>query len=601
MRAIATFAAIAFGMSFAYGWACLLMPPGRRHGLALGVVTLALSLGGLTLVMFWIAWLWPGRLSLAPILLACAVLGAVGLWLSRGTWQPDPILRSASRPHWRRSPALVVLAVAILLVSAGIVFNAVYWPFVDTDALAIYAPLGKTLYLTGALPVGDLYEGYPMMVPLAYAFTHGAAGGVNEYWARLVPSMMALGAIGAAAALAHEIRSARAGLLAAGLVVLTPLFDRWASSGYVDVPASFFFALSALAAWRWLDSRTGQDALLTGITAGLAMWTKSSALTLMVTLACLLLIAGWSRRRGGPAASAMPLRWSQVVLVVGGLLVTAGPWYARNLTVLGFFLPDTAWTELARRDLPTLLVMLHDWQEFQICGWLFVGGLVYAAARSVGADPSRKWGWITLLTFVLPFLAAWWWLASYDLRFLVTVVPLLGAMGGCMIDEIVEALAKRLRPGWGARAAWFGALLALAMAPLALHKTIDGKRAILHDPLMSDEDKHRVRLGGLYDLALAINRLPDGSRILGVPSLSLYHIDRGRFQALSEARSEDPPWSLAATYDYVVYRFPAGESAAWASSATPILLTDDGFSLYSTHTPGPSPSSGRVRARHAAL
>jgi len=605
VRDLGTLAAVTFGMTFAYGWACLLLPVGRRHGLTLAVVTLGLSLGGLTLVMFWIAWLWPGRLSLAPTLLACAILAAAGLWLPRRSLRPDPIATFAPWVGWTRHPALLVLAAAILLVSAGIVFNAVYWPFVDTDALAIYAPLGKVLYQTGALPVGSLYEGYPMMLPLSYAFTHGAAGGIDEYWAKLVPAVMALGAIGAAAALGREIRSARAGLIAAGLLVLTPLFARWASSGYADVPASFYFALSALAAWRWLDSRSRQDALLTGIAAGLALWTKSSALTLLVTLACLIVVAAWTGRRTRPSGSTMPLRWDQIALMVGGLLATAGPWYARNLTVLGFFLPDTVWAEVAPHDLPALLVMLRDWTEFQFCGWLFVGALVYAGARSARADASRARRWMLLLAFVLPFLAAWWWLASYDVRFLVTVVPLLGVTAACMIDEIAEGLAARLSPGWGK---WGVALLALAMLPLALTKAVDGKRAILRDPLMTDEEKHRVRLGGLYDVALAINRLPPGSRILGVPSLSLYAINRSRFQELSEARSEDPPWSLASSYDYVVYRIPPGASLGWLLPATPILQTDDGFFLFSTYTPampqtgptGNDPIAGGLRTTYAA-
>jgi hypothetical protein len=348
------------------------------------------------------------------------------------------------------------------------------------------------------------------------------------------------------------------------------------------VPASFYFTLTGLAAWRWLDSRTRQDALLTGIAAGLALWTKSSAIPLLVTLACLILIASWRGRRTGPSGSTTPLRWDQAALMAGGLLATAGPWYARNVTLLGFFLPDTAWTEVAPHDLAAVLVMLRDWPEFQICGWLFVGALAYAGARSAVAGSSRAKGWMVLLALVLPFLAAWWWLASYDIRFLVTVVPLLGVAAASMIDEIVEGLAVRLSPGWGK---WAAALLTLAMLPLALYKAVDGKRSILRDPLMTDEEKHRVRLGGLYDVALAINRLPPGSRILGVPSLSLYAIDRSRFQELSEARSEDPPWSVASSYDYVVYRIPPGASLGWLLPATPILQTDDGFFLFSTHTP----------------
>jgi hypothetical protein len=188
------------------------------------------------------------------------------------------------------------------------------------------------------------------------------------------------------------------------------------------------------------------------------------------------------------------------------------------------------------------------------------------------------------LAFVLPFLAAWWWLASYDVRFLVTMVPLLAAIAGCMLDEAAGRFGDRLHPGWARRAGWAGALLALALMPLALHKTVDGKRAILRDPLMTDAEKHLVRLGGLYEMALAVNRLPDGSRILGVPSLSLYHIERARFPVLSEAASQEPPWSLAERFDFVIYRFSPGAVPGWAEATTPILETGDGFSLYSTRT-----------------
>jgi hypothetical protein len=319
--------------------------------------------------MFWIAWLWPGRMTLAPTLLVCAILDAAGLWCSRASWRPDAMARSDPWSSRRRNPLLFVLAAAILLVSAGIVVNAAYWPFVDTDALAIYAPLGKGLVQTGSLPVGDLYEGYPMLV--SGVCLHASGVGVNEHWAARAGRH---GPAHRRRRPGREMRSARAGLIAAGAVVLTPLFNRWASSGYVDVPASFYFALSALAAWRWLESRAWQDALLTGIAAGLAMWTKSSALTLLVSLACLVLIQWWkvSRRSDG----ALSLRWGEVALLAGGLLATAAPWYVRNLTVLGFFLPDTAWTELAQRDLPTLLVMLRDWRQFQLSGWLSPGHTV---------------------------------------------------------------------------------------------------------------------------------------------------------------------------------------------------------------------------------
>jgi hypothetical protein len=99
---------------------------------------------------------------------------------------------------------------------------------------------------------------------------------------------------------------------------------------------------------------------------------------------------------------------------------------------------------------------------------------------------------------------------------------------------------------------------------------------------MTDAEKHRVRLGGLYDLALAINELPAGSRVSGVPSETLYHTDQTRLGAVSQATTDGPPWSLACTYDYVAYDFHAKATPEWMSVAIPILNTNDGYYLYST-------------------
>ena len=579
MQALAVVGALGLAFASAYGFARALLPSSRRDPLTLSVTTLGLSLGTLTLVMFWVAVLWPGRLTLAATIGPCIVVAGAGLWMEWKHRRADGREVAGTGPAAGWDPFSVALAVAIVLISAGIVFNAVYWPFVDSDALAIYAPLAKRTFESGALPVGNLYEGYPMLVPLAYAYTHWAAGSVNEYAARLVPAVMAVGAVGTAGALGKEMRSPRVGLGSAGLVILTPLFGRWASSGYVDVPASFYFTLTALFAWRWLKSPGWQDALLTGVFAGLAMWTKSDTLTLGVSLTLLVGLRWWQSRR---AADSAALRWPQVALMAVALMVVAAPWYVRNLTVLGFFLPDTAWTSLARRDVASLLVMLRDRGHFLASGWLFTASLLYAGARTMVEGLQRPTAWVVLLGLVIPFLGAWWWWASYDARFLVTLVPVMSVLAASMLDEAASFVATS---GWHRRTAWLGALAVLILTPFAFQKTVEGKRAILRDPWMSDSEKHHERLGGLYDLALQINLLPVGSRVVGVPALSLYHIESARLNELSQALPDGPPWDWGAAYDYAVYVFRQNRPS-WYSSATPIWISDDGYHVYSTRPPG---------------
>jgi hypothetical protein len=195
--------------------------------------------------------------------------------------------------------------------------------------------------------------------------------------------------------------------------------------------------------------------------------------------------------------------------------------------------------------------------------------------------------WTVLLAFVLPFFAAWWWWASYDVRFLVTIVPTLSVMAAVAIDDVATRVQARIPLPWRTRAAWLGAAALAALAILPMQQAVQGKRAIFQNPFMTDLEKHRVRLGGVYDLALAINRLPEGSRVLGVPALSVYHLDRRHASGVSLAASEAAPWDVDAGYDFVVYDFGGEEKPGWAAAATPILETDDGYSLYSTEADGP--------------
>jgi hypothetical protein len=571
---------VGFGLTCGYGYACWLLPERRRTTLILVVATLGLSLGMLTLVMFWIALLFPGRLDLEGVLGVCVLCSGLGLWLSRGRWLPWAELSPPRWSFWLQRPALAGLASIALIVSAGVIFNAAYWPFVDWDALAIYAPLARIIYHQRALPVDSYYAGYPMLVPLSYAYTHWSAGGLNEHWARLIPAFMALGGIGAAAALARQIRSRRAAWIASGLIALTPLYNRWASSGYTDVPVGFYFTLSALFACRWRSSRTWQDAVLTGAAAGLAMWTKNDALTLLMTLFG---IAVWMRftGKGYGRDTAGKASRRQALYMLFACLAIAGPWYIRNAIIFGQVVPPTAWVSQAQHTLSSLTALLQPGNHFGAPGWLFFAAVLYGLGRTAIVRERIEAGWVILLAYITPFFAAWWLLASYETRFLVTLVPLLAAAAALMIDDAVKMMTRSVAGRMMTAASWIAALLVLAMAPAALLKAVDGKRAILRNPWMDDADKRRVRLGGTYDLAQAINRLPAGSRVVGVPSLAMYHIDQRRLGTLSQDTVDTPPHRWEDSYDYVVYFFDDARPS-WTAELTPIFQSEDGYALYPT-------------------
>jgi 4-amino-4-deoxy-L-arabinose transferase-like glycosyltransferase len=588
MRSALAVACVAWSLTFARGLARRLLPPGGRDATTLAVATAGFGAGLVTLLVFWGLIVWPGG-PVIPLSVAATFL----LWTGAAT------IGRPARPHVRRdergsalSPMERVLVSAIVLCCTAIVFNAVYWPFEIGDALALYAPFGRHIYETATLPSGDrLHEAYPMLVPIAYALTHWAAGSVNEYVARLVPALMAIAAVAAGGVLARAMGSRATGLLAAALIALTPVFGRWASTGYTDVPAALYVGLTGIFIWQWWESGASRPLLLAGLSAGLAMWTKNSTLTLLPSLLALVL----SRRLFRPVTGHAWISWQDLAAVLAPICAVAGPWYLRNLLVFGFFVPPTIFVDSARHTPAALTLMLQRDQHFGLSGWIFTGAVVYGVGCLLRRG-RRADGWYVLLALLTPFAAAWWWLASYESRFLVTMIPVFGAMGALMLMDLGRLLVARSRPPILRLASAVAIVVVVAGTAAALRKTIEHKTVLVRTPWLGDAERHRVRVGGLYDLAVALNRVPEGSRVAGVPSMARYYLDRRRFAKIEFAPRREPPGALASEYDYVVYR-ELPDLPVLTGSSLPMLRTDDGYLLYATREPALASADTRVRLR----
>jgi hypothetical protein len=473
------------------------------------------------------------------------------------------------------------MTIAIASCSLGILFNAVSWPFHEGDALALYAPFGKALYETRVLPVGDrMYEAYPMLVPMAYALTHWAAGGTNEYLARLVPALMSVGAIAATGVLGRSMASPRAGLMSATLVALTPSFGRWASTGYTDAPAALYVGLLAAFAWHWWIDGDRRALVLAGASTGLAMWTRNSTLAFLPALACLVAARHYvSYRRGAFRGAPAAL---DCLAVLAPIAIFAAPWYLRNLWLFGFMVPPTIWTDRASHTGESLAIMLRSDQAFGLSGWLFTLAIPYGIIRCATRGDSPHDRWYVLVTLFMPFFAAWWWLASYESRFLVTVIPLLAVMAGLMLDDLIDVMKPRLSPR---RRRWVAAGAAVIMVIatiISLRKTVEHKAVLIRNPLLTDAERHRVQLGGLYEVIETLNELPDGSRLGGVPSIARYHLHLSRFASVDLVPQLQPPDSLADRFDFVVYRHADGRPLTWTARTRPLLRTSDGYAVYAT-------------------
>ena len=442
------------------------------------VLTLALSIGGLTLVM-----LWEGILgipfSVIGITLPYLLLMLPGLLLWRRNRQTSSGSSNEISAEARKSALIPFVMLAAI--SGAILFNAVNLPFHRADALGIYQPHAQMMYqLRGLVPLigaDSLYRTYPMLIQSAYTYAYLASGWENEYLANLIGALLSVGCLPVAFWLGSLLRDNRTGWISAVLLAFTPAFGRWASAGYVDLPMAFFYGLSAVFAIRLWHSNNRKDALLAGMMMGLSAWTKNAAL-LGIPLLGLWLIYGLLRGR---------IRFANVVLTAMACGIVAAPWYIRNLLGAGFVVPNTAWTDQAQRTLGSLLIFLTRFENFGLTGWVVVIGVIAAVwtlIRRRGDAPPQT----AMLLWSVPMFAAWWLFVSYDPRFLLLFLPILCALGGAWLAGTWERVPSALQPV----IRWSMVGLAIFLTFQTLWFSVEYKDEILRNPLMSDAEKREM-------------------------------------------------------------------------------------------------------------
>jgi 4-amino-4-deoxy-L-arabinose transferase-like glycosyltransferase len=484
MKAIIDWVFILFLLYTAYPWASWLttrsaLPAGR--GLR-ALTALALSVGVLTLLMFWmgaadIPYAFPG--ATLPYLIV--MLAGWNFWRFQRRTPPIETLRQGTRAaRWVRAGAILIF----VMISAAVLYTALYWPFYRDDTLGIYMPQAQEMYHTGTLipltGADSLYKAYPMLVQLAYTYTYTIAGWEHEYLAKLIPALLSLGCLGAVYQFGKLLNGRLTGWIAAVLLALTPAFGRWASSGYVDLPMAFFYTLASVFALRLRETRHWSEALLAGLMLGLAAWTKNAGLIGVPLLGTWLIWLLVERRIG----------WRHVFISLAACALVAAPWYLRNLIGAGFLIPATAWTDQAQRSLETLLVFVTRPENFGLPGLLIVFTIPLAVIEVLRQRGKTSGTALTLL-LTLPFFAAWWLFVSYDPRFLLLFLPLLCALAAIYLVRVWEHVPTR----WQQRALVAVVGLALALAAINAWYSADYKDEFLRAPLMDDAAKRALVRG----------------------------------------------------------------------------------------------------------
>lgn len=251
---------------------------------------------------------------------------------------------------------------------------------------------------------------------------------------------------------------------AAALFASVPTVIWEASTAYIDLALTLHVALLIYTLLRYAEAQGRQWLLLAAFNGGMALATKHLALV-VVGLACLgLALHGW-REKHQLWPSLRP------ALVLGSLsLLLPLPWYLRSYMATGnpvfpelyglFGAPPERWDAgsaaglsgfldrfgLPRTPLNQLLLPWHITMKADRYG----GSLGPLFLLLLPLLPLRRWRgalpW--LIAFVIGFVAVWASpLASFQLRFLIPIAPLLavlGAVAWARLAAIVRRAAGRM-------------------------------------------------------------------------------------------------------------------------------------------------------------
>ena len=296
-----------------------------RLCLAIGI---GLGLSSCT-YFFWLFFVGsPARSYRVCELTVFSAAGLLALMFGRGraTCSDRPPLTSTAMTGWNRLLAISFVA-ALILAALGAIGAYVRDPLGDWDAWAIWNQRARFLYCAGdgwreAFSPVFQHTDYPLLLPCSNVRLWSYLGMEQSWVPWFLGVCLTFATVGLLTAGVCRLRSRSQGLLA-GLTLLGMVpFLQQGTWQYADIPLAFFILSAVLLLVLYDASERPHWGMLalSGLTAGLAAWTKNDGLLLLIALPVARSVAVW-HRDGVPKVFSQFLYWSIGVLPVLAAIV----------------------------------------------------------------------------------------------------------------------------------------------------------------------------------------------------------------------------------------------------------------------------------------
>ncbi|HEX2327067.1 MAG TPA: glycosyltransferase family 39 protein, partial [Chloroflexota bacterium] len=424
----------------------------------------------------------PPLVLLLPPALALALFQPGRPFLSapgQGTPRREMVSGFQSWARVATGAALGILALAVLVQDLA--------PPTDYDGLLYHLVVPQEFLHAGRIVYlpHNFSANLPALGELLYAF--GLAGGSDR-----APQLMHALAGGLAVGLTYtfgaRLFGPRAALWGAAGLAATPLVPFLATRAYIDLFTVLYGLIAVCAVLLWHETWPGgKEAWLrvAGGAAGLALATKYSALTLILVLGAVVPLMAWTSLQPAPWRARVRPALRAATAFGGIAFLVALPWYARQIVELGspvwpMYFGGRDW-DAVRVEQLTYFVSQYGtgsgWRDWLLLPWnVYVhswrfghvpdayppllalaiplallgprsitgvgqGGLwgssgARGAARGAAPGPPGRAGkWLLLIVCGTTLLWARGW---QDLRFLLTLYPLLALLGAAGIDALLR-------------------------------------------------------------------------------------------------------------------------------------------------------------------